>query len=377
MSKRHLALLIVLLFMAASGCASGRVTLEQRYEQGLKPFTPQGIGEAGLAVAWQQDLLSDPLKKGRKDTKAVITDIYLYEKSLLAVASDNLVWSFERQTGSLEWIAKLPQPLKFAPSYSDGRYYCVSGAQLYIIDSRGVVSLGSEFAFSVSKPPLVLDDYLYAPASDGNLHKVDRNRLAEIWAAPARTGSVISGTPIMLESMLVFGTADGQVLAIDRVIGGRRVDLKGLGMIAGEIVTDGQSLYFGSSDFHVCAYSSVGAFIWKAVVPGMMGKPPVLAGDVLYAELVGGGVLSLNKKDGAKLWINQDVASFASWDPSRVFVTAGTKNVRELWVLDAATGKPVSQVATGGLNLMVRNMAGDGLIFLAGADGRVVCLRPQ
>jgi len=374
MNRRLLAVSMAVTFFALAGCVSARARLQERYSQGLRPLTPVGLEQAGLTRLWEKDI--SEVTEGKK-VKIQIKDAYLYDTALLVITADNFVYSFDRQTGEPLWLAQLPQALKAEPAYFNTKFYCVCGTGLFIIDSHGAVAAGGTWHFSVSKPLLVTDDYIYAVGSDGRLHKVDKLRLNDIWKSPANTESVIADTPILLEGMFFFGTEQGEVFALDRVTGGRRVELRGLGPIAGRIVTDGQYLYFGSADYHLHCCTTVGGPVWKKPTEGVMILPPVLAGDTLYAEFLRDGLLAVAKKDGGFLWRNADAKAFVASDAARVFAIAGTDEARELWILDAATGQATAQVDVKEFALAPRNLTGDGLVFLVGKSGRIVCLRAK
>lgn len=392
MNKRLLAVFLVVALALSFGCASARKKLEKRYAEGLKAFNRGDIESAGLSILWEQDLsgsttseeskgktgwsLRRALPWAAKEDKVQIEIVaaYLYEKTLLMITADNVVWAFDRQSGAPQWVTQIPQLVIFAPAYFDTKFYCVSRTQLFVIDNHGAVTVGANFPFSVSKPLYVMDDYIYAVGSDGMLHKVDKVKLDEIWTAAVRTESVITDTPILLEGMLIFGTMGGQVLAVDRVSGGRRLDMKGFGPIAGSIVTDGQAFYFGSADYHLYCYSTLGTPVWRIVTEGVMALPPVLAGDTIYAELVQDGLIAVSRKTGDIMWRNGGAKEFVSFDAAKVLSISVIDRISELWVLEAATGKRLSRIDVTEFPYSPRNTAGDGLVYLVSRKGRIVCL---
>jgi|GEM_PF-2996621 len=383
MSKRVLGLAAVMFLALPLGCATEKSALKKLYDGGLAPLTPMGLEQAGLVQVWEKNL-----REGLKnwEHKPEITAVWPYDETVLVATKDNMIYCFDRKSGAFKWLTVLGSQILQRPTFFDGSYYAASTTRLVTIDDRGYETVGKQFRFGVSKPLYVTDDYLFAVGSDGALHKIDRTELTEVWPAPARTSSVILGTPVLLEGMLIFGTSGGELIGVDRVVGGRRLEVSGLGAVPG-VITDGESLYFGTSNYYVYCYTTLGSRMWGTIVEGQVSKPLVLAGDRLYADVMGIGVTALAKKDGALIWRKVGAEKFLTTDGARVFAVASSpqtstgdprgESVRELWVLDAADGALLSRLDIHEFDFSPPSTSNDGFVVVATKEGRVVCLKAK
>ncbi len=367
MKARLLLVALVGALVLPAGCASARSKLQKRYEEGLRPFTYSGLEDAGIDIAWQQVLSSKQDK-----TKAKVSGVYLYKDIILVSDTENVLYAFDRRTGQKAWIALLPQPLKFEPTLFAGTLYCICGNRLLTIDGKGHMDIGPKFAVSASAPLLITDEAIYVAGSEGSFHRLDRNKLGDIWATPARYPGVVLRRPVLLGSYVFIGTTAGDILGFDTITGGRAVEFETRGSISGGVSTDEDSIYAGSADFHVYALTEHNTLKWKTIVPGQVIRPPVVYGYVLYVDALGGGVLALDKKRGNIVWKNSGAVRFLAADDKNVYAEGPNK---ELWILDAGTGKTKERVEIAGFTFLPESTFNDGLVYLVSKDGRITCLK--
>ncbi|MCD6405370.1 MAG: PQQ-binding-like beta-propeller repeat protein [Planctomycetes bacterium] len=366
MKARLLLVALVGALVLPTGCASAKSKLEGRYEQGLRPFTHSGLEDAGIAVAWEQTLSSKQDK-----IKVEVSAAYLYKDIILVADTDNTLYAFDRQTGQKAWIALLPRPLKFEPTLFGGTLYCVCGKRLVTIDENGHMEMGPEFGVSLSAPPLMTEDAVYVAGSEGEFHRLDREKLSDMWITPARYSGVVLRRPVLLGSYVLVGNTAGDILGFDVITGGRAVELETRGPVSGGVSTDEDSIYAGSADFHVYALTGHNTLKWKTIVPGQVIRPPVIYGYLLYVDALGGGVLALDKKEGNIVWKNSGAVRFLAADKENVYAEGPHK---ELWVLDAGTGKTGERLEIGAFTFLLESTFNDGLVYLVSEDGRITCL---
>ena len=387
-SRSLLLLVLALALLLPAGCKSEQAILQERYGPSLLEMSRAGLDGAGLTEIWSQDLAQGP--KGKRE-KVTVTRVYLYplplqtgqadnaasvarpQGAVLVTTATNALYCFDWNTGQIQWVTVTPEPLKVAPVLVDNAYYAVIGRQLLTVSAKGEITVGGHLPTSVVRPLLVLGEYIFAVGSDGAVYKVDKTNLAQVWASPARTDSVIMNAPELLAGMLVFGTVGGELIGVDRVIGGRRLDVRGFGAIPG-VATDGRMVYFGSADYHEYCYSSFGSEVWNTVVEGQVARAPVLANDVVYQDVMGRGLVALDIKSGAILWKNPEAEGFLSTDGECVIATGV---LGQLLVIDAADGATKSRFDATQYCIAPVNPVGDGAVVLASRDGRVVCLKAK
>lgn len=374
MAKR--LLLCVLAATLALGCifATSKRKLEKRYAEGLVRFDQSDLEKAGLGILWEQSLGGGVDGRRDRKNKVDVVGAYLYEDTILITTEQKVIYALDRKERRLEWVTIVPEPVRIAPTFFDRRYYAAGGRELIVVDSKGTTTVVGEFPTSIAVPVLVTDDYIYAVGADGTVHKLDKTRLLEVWPAPARTEGVILGTPVEVADLLVFGVSTGELIGVDKLGGGRRLDVMGLGQIMGGPVTDGKFIYFGSADFYAYCYTTLETEVWRQLVEGKVMTTPVLSGETLLVETLRAGLVALDKKDGHELWRNGGIGKFAATDGKVLFGVGADK---ELIFADATQNKTFSRVDISGFDIVPRNTFGDGLVYLVSKDGRVACLKAK
>ena len=373
MSTRLLLALALLALVLPIGCTSGQDRLKTEYAVVPLATDAPGLERGGLVKVWEQDLgaiAAPPKSEKRKEVE--VKNVYLMSKSIIAVLSDAVVMSFDRTTGKILWMSQLPALPAFGPGELGDSTYFVLGRDLFTIDGKGQLGFGRHFPFSVSKPLLLAEDYIYAVSSDGNLQKVDLAKLSPVWTVPFRSGSVIMDTPVLFETLLMVGTLDGRAIGVDRVVGGQRLSMPTDGRIAAKVITDGKFLYFGSGDYFLYCFNSLGGFSWKAPLQGAMEFEPVLAGDVLYADVLTEGLYSVSKADGSIRWRNGGASAYLTTDGTRVFALAPA---RETLVIDADTAAMQTIVPVEDVTRAIKRLKRLGRqrqVFYVNPDGAII-----
>lgn len=317
--SRHLLLAVVMALLVAmpSGCASGK-HVSGEGGVGTAPLTVSDLSGAGMQPVWQTSLSgvgTSPKNPEKKEKyEATVRNVYLYDETLLVETADRFLYSFDRKTGEAGWVTPLPDQLQVAPTLYDRKYYTIAAGRLTIVDYKGSVNIGPAFPLSPSTPLVVDDTYFYATDAADGLGKYDKVEIQPVWPAPARVSGVILGTPILTEDlMLLFATSAGEVVGVDSITASRRIDLTGFGPIFGGLSSDGADFYFGSGDFYLYDYSLLGSLKWRTLMSERPTGAPVIAGDVIYMDSVGGGLWAFNKADGAVLWYNPPSSVTVDW----------------------------------------------------------------
>lgn len=367
MKARLLLVTLLAALITPVGCVSAREKLEARYAEGLRPFSVSGLEMANLEIVWEQDLTDEKGKTKLKET-------YLLNDLLLVESDDEILYAYNRHTGDLAWLARLPVGLKFEPTAFDGKLYCTCGSRLIIINEKGIVTIGPKFPVSVSAPFAMTGEYIYAAASGGVIHKLAIDDLTDAWTSPAKTAGPVLNRIELMGPYIVFGSTAGEIVAIDIVTSGRQANFRARDSVTGGVAIDDAYIYAGSADFYVYSITVNGTLRWKQVVGGPVFQAPVLSGDYLYATVMGGGIQALTKQEGKILWKNYGAIRFLSDGGGDVFAMA---NQKELWVLDAGTGEVEARLDVAEFNIIPTNKSNDGLVYLVSKDGRIVVLRSQ
>ena len=180
--------------------------------------------------------------------------------------------------------------------------------------------------------PTVADGIVYFGSMDGFVHALDLSTIdpddpqrrvpQEVWRFDA--GGAVAAQPVVVGNRLYIGDFDGNFYALD--LDARRSDRFGSGIVPGrEWVLKTDSWFWASA---------------------------LVDGDTVYASTLGGEVHKLDTESGSPLWNEpgrvegQIVASPALIDIAQGTALAVPSGTRDVWVMDALTGRDLQQFPT-------------------------------
>jgi outer membrane protein assembly factor BamB len=118
-----------------------------------------------------------------------------------------------------------------------------------------------------------------------------------------QTGGRIQGSPALGEHIVVVGSEDGAVHAVDSSTGAARWRFETGGKVYGTPRLVGERVLFGSEDHNVYAVDSAnGREIWRAKLSGALTAALAVDGSVAYAATLAGSVHALDITDGHEIW---------------------------------------------------------------------------
>ena len=194
--------------------------------------------------------------------------------------------------------------------------------------------------------PLIVDNRLFAPNTDGNLYVFDLTdgqsqkqpvkviELAgRLWAQPVTDGTTIfvtsldhsvyavdmtslemiwhqdvsgaiPGAPALgADGMLYVGSLDSKLEQFDPVTGANQSALTSKQWLWGAPIVDGDTLYFGDLDGNFYSFNtSTSALNWSVQPDGPITASPIPQGDHLLIATESGNVYAINKEDGSIIW---------------------------------------------------------------------------
>ena len=306
------------------------------------------------------------------------------------LASGSHVYAVDVQTGKEVW--RYP-----AETDSNIIFYAnpvlTSDGQL-LVGSEGnnheLVSINPETGkdnwakpFSVAKgkwvaPPLVFNDTVYAPNSDGFLYILDLN--GETVADPIELGGSLWSTPVTDGTYLYVTSLDHHLHIIDPVSGAivSTVDLGGASPsspVAGE-----NGVYVGSFASNIQFVTSSGDHEELATAANWIWGTPVLDNGTLYYADLDGTLYSLDVASGAQNWKEVKpngpvVASPLVVGDTIYFVTeAGTflaldRDAKTIWEKEVG-GKFYTNPVVSGDMLLVAPYKADFALAAYDAEGK-------
>jgi len=248
----------------------------------------------------------------------------------------------------------------------------------------------------VRSSPVIIGSTLYIGSGDGNVYAIDANTGMVRWRHA--TGGAVASTPAVANDLVFVNGNDGRFRALRAADGGlawsvrmgTAVPLK-WGYESGDIYTSspvvgGNVVVFGSQDGHVYALEAgTGRERWRFRTGGRVYATPAIAGDTVYAADQAGAVFALSLTNGRLAWrfdTEGTRLNSADWGFDRTTVqsspavTGGAVYVGArdgfLYAIDRATGKErwrhdhkVSWVNSS-------PAVSEGLVYAGSSDGHFI-----
>jgi outer membrane protein assembly factor BamB len=254
--------------------------------------------------------LSDGKQLGYQKVGGTISSTPVVEGSILFVAKaegDETLQCYDLRSGRKQWGRELG-PIEAS--------LLISGNRLFALTVRGALvcvdkSDGSElWRFTVpSDEPWVLTRS--APATDGSVivFGTDEGKLFAVdhWSGTLRwtyraDASIWPG-PVMNGGRVFVGSQSGTFLCLDSRTGELRWSDKTGAAIFGEAAALDTSVYIGSSDGILrCYEASSGILRWKFRARSVINSAPLLCGGVLYVGSLDHTLYAVRTDNGEELW---------------------------------------------------------------------------
>jgi len=193
------------------------------------------------------------------------------------------------------------------------------------------------------------------------------------------TSQGIYDTPAVTGGLVYVGTYNGKIYAINADRGVvrwifPRESYETVGSIIADIVTDGQNLYFVSSNRKIYSIdAATGDFRWEHETEGKIWVAPAIDNGVLYAGNYAGEVLALDADTGKTLWsIKVPSAVSSSLTVFKNSLYFGTFD-RNLYSIDKNSGREIWKF-TGGNWFWAKPIVDNGRIYAACLDHKVYSL---
>ena len=238
--------------------------------------------------------------------------------------------------------------------------------------------------------PAIADGIAYVGAVDGWIHAVDLARNVELWSADV---DVAWSSPSLVGDLVVVGTEDRDLAAIDRRTGMVAWRMPLDAFVAGSPAVAGDRLYVATSSASSRAGSSTGIgtvvaidaathrVAWQEDLPGPATRSIAVAGSVLVVPTDVGIAVAFDAATGRELW------RFGTPPFTDTPVIAGGKVLLAgldpeglrgaLWAVDLRSGEEVWHHARHSGQTIVAPAvdATSGIVFAGTLDGDVVALR--
>jgi outer membrane protein assembly factor BamB len=231
--------------------------------------------------------------------------------------------------------------------------------------------------------PLVVEQTVYAPNTDGTLYALDLGTGQMKWSL--QLGSPLWGAPVTNGKLIYVTSLGHQLYAVDPQSHTTvwKLDLGGAAPGSASVGSDGSTVYAASFAKKVYAVDAGnGAVRWAADLKDWVWAAPVLDADTVYAADLSGNVYSLGAPNGKNAWpdLQPDgpitASPLALGDGVVVATESGTlyaydRSGTKMW--DAILGgKIYTAPAASADRIAVAPLGADFLLAALSRDGKLV-----
>ncbi len=245
-------------------------------------------------------------------------------------ARNGRVYAVEKESGRLRWSHQAGAAVMLGP-YQRGYDLFVAGPRtadssvivggpdgvVWAFDAvsgraRWHVALGT----SIWATPAVDGGTLYIAANDGRLYALERRTGARRWRFDTEGAGLdlakegfdrrsIQSSPVIGEGMVLFGSRDGHLYAVDAKSGQQRWRAAyAPSWIVSSPTVDGDTVYVTTSDAQLVAALDArsGREIWRRRLGGRLFPAAAISGTALYVGTNEGQFVALDRATGAVRW---------------------------------------------------------------------------
>ncbi len=230
--------------------------------------------------------------------------------------------------------------------------------------------------------PVVVDGIAYFGSADKKVYALRVSDGAYVWAYA--TQDIVSASPAVGNDTVYFASEDRNVYALDADTGRLRWTFDSGSPLIAPPVVHGSTLYVSNNDGALYALNAdTGNILWDFAAGSAITAPVTVVEGILYFGSYDQSVYALDAADGKLIW-SQRLNDYAA---ERVVVAGGrvyVKLVQEVFALDVATGDVVWRYDNGspfyGAPLLMGNQLwfarNDSVIALDTATGRISATAP-
>ncbi len=269
------------------------------------------VDNADLGIVWRT-----PIGVGVGNHYSRMTMV-VEDDAIFAADPEGTVTALNLQSGDVQWQARIDSAVTAGITKKNDQLFIASrdGTLVSLNALTGDVQWSAPLTSEAVAPAGADDDQVYVHTVDGRITAYQSDDGKQLWSYETSMPVLTvrgTGTPVVLDSLVVTGIANGKVIALDRKLGIPRWDkrlaipegrseLERLVDVDGTVVVDGQLLYAASYHGKVAAMTHGGDIRWEE--DGSSYFSPVLGLGNLYLTLDNSHVQAFDQASGAKVWV--------------------------------------------------------------------------
>lgn len=210
-------------------------------------------------------------------------------------------------------------------------------------------------------------DRIYFGSTDKRLYALDRRGLF-LWSF--QIGDNIAGQPVVTNGLVVFGSEDRAVYALDAITGTERWSFETGGAVVSSPAAFDELVIIGSDDGIIYGLEhETGRQVWAFPTAGAIEAPVVANGEHVFAVSRAGVLVALDAASGDEIWSTDTpgiLRTAPAVDDQHVVII---NDQGRLFIFDRATGEEVA--STSGTDLEGPPVLWRDAIFVSTADGEL------
>lgn len=335
-------------------------------------FLPaDALREAGLTKYWQLRL---PLEVDQQLQQA-----YLVDDTLYLGTQDGYVYAVDALTGVLRWTQPITRSgyVVRRPCHLGDTTIFATPTDFQVYDRRsGEPRARHTLRFPAATGPVADEQRFYIGGLDARVYAFNAADYMIDWKL--YVGAPVQTAPALFGEHIYVVNENGHISAATRAKKAFYWQSAALGPVVAEPLADEKGVYIACRDQSLYLFDlGFGQIFWRARFAGPLFEAPYVAGDLAYQYCPVEGLAAVETATTA------DIEERIRWrvPQGRRALTTDEKNVYvlsiggELLAVRSRDGQVLHSVPTGGLAIGVP--AKDATVFLASADGRVFCARPN
>jgi outer membrane protein assembly factor BamB len=280
-------------------------------------------------------------------------------------SADGYVYAVDAVSGALRWKARTGGRVASSPAVAGDRVFVGSyDGKLYALDAAsGTVA----WTFGTGGERRFAGRHLHGFPPD-----------AETMPDPF---DIYLSSPAVWQNLVIFGSGDGRVYALDRRTGKARWSYRTGDVVHASPAVAGGVVYIGSWDGYLYALdAATGKLVWRFAtgqdpeIHNQVGfqSSAAVAGGVVYVGCRDAHLYAVDARTGQQRWAYDTDGAWVISSPAvangRVYF--GTGDSRRFVALDARTGAPAATWPFNWYLFSSPALAG-GLAYVAGWDGKL------
>lgn len=355
------------------GCASAQTAPKgETKQEAVNNQLPSDLGinvnfEDWKKLGYRLDWVGYSDSTSRRDLK--LRHFMAFEDIVVAQGADSTVTVLENGTGKRRWSTELSGPLtRFVGISRDpadsSRLYVVSESELFVLSApTGNLADRQRFERVVNTAPIVAGETLIFGTTTGEIYAHNTAVNSRAWGFISDAG--FDGNPVVASEVvgsvsqkgdLMFLTTGGKIVGRSRIYGG----------VATHPVSNGKMMFVASLDQSLWGFDPYSTTSWRYRTSQPLRVQPSAAGEFVYCEIPGEGLVCFDAMTGDVVWKSKDARG-------TVFTQRGGKllswNDGEIFQIDPANGDVIERIKTPGIVSTFATDFMDGTVYVTSDKG--------